>query len=94
MKITRKVHSEILKERRAQVKKWGGPTHDDTHLRVEWVRFMEEHLFRARKAQTAKLFRRQVVRVAALAVAALESYDRGDKRMKKGISTTTFKDPT
>lgn len=71
------VFDDIEKERRAQDKKWGGPTHDDAHLRHDWVRYIKDHA--ARAVGEPGVFRKQMVRVAALAIAAIESEDRAKK---------------
>lgn len=70
------IFADIEKERRAQDAKWGGPAHDDLHLRQDWCRFIEDHNRRAKYEVGA--FRRQMVRVAALAIAAIEAEDRKD----------------
>lgn len=73
---------EILDEREHQDAKWGGPTHDDTHSPADFCRFIREHEVRAEQALGGEPvrefddFRRQMLRVAALAVAAIESWDR------------------
>lgn len=74
---------QLMVERYAQDQQWGGPDHDDAHTRREWLGFVEEHATRARKAigrrqQAIDLdeYRRRLVVIAALAVAAIESHDR------------------
>jgi hypothetical protein len=69
---------EIAEERGRQDFKWGGPGHDDEHDQDDWSRFIDKHL---RKATPSfrfdrELFRKQMVRVAALALAAIEWVDR------------------
>ena len=72
------IFKEIAEERGYQDFKWGGPSHDDQHDEDDWIGFIEEH---ARKAAPGmdldpQLFRKQMVRVAALALAAIEWVDR------------------
>jgi hypothetical protein len=67
------VYNEIENERMEQDKKWGGPKHDDTHTHEEWMTFIYHHLA---KSKTSEQRRYQLVRVAALVVAAIESNDR------------------
>ena len=67
------VYEEIAAERAAQDAKWGGPAHDDTHFASDWIGYIIDH---ARRAFAVGGFRRQMIRVAALAVAAVESHDR------------------
>jgi len=58
----------------------GGAEHDDDHQRHNWVRFIREHLDEARSLSNSTLgregWRREMIQIAALAVAAVESYDR------------------
>lgn len=76
------VLAEVAGERDRQDRKWGGPTHDDTHSPGDWCRYLHEHLARAEQAVAGEPvrefddFRQQMLRVAGLAVAALESWDR------------------
>lgn len=76
------VLAEVAQERDRQDAKWGGPTHDDTHSPADFCRFIREHEVRAEQALSGEPvrefddFRRQMLRVAGLAVAALEQWDR------------------
>ena len=72
----RAVFDEIVKERITQDEKWGGSSHDDTHTQFDWTRFIRDHADRAVRGQARDNFRQQMVRVAALAVAAIQAYDR------------------
>jgi hypothetical protein len=69
------VFADIRAERARQDAKWGGPEHDDGHALVEWAHFIREHLDKALRGPFAKT-RRRMVEVAALAVAAIEAWDR------------------
>lgn len=64
--------AEIADERGRQDKKWGGPQRDDGHLETDWIEYISEHAHRAERG----IFRKQMIRVAALAIAAIESHDR------------------
>jgi hypothetical protein len=66
------VYGDIRAERARQDAKWGGPEHDDEHDILDWVGFVHEHAERARWDD----YRQQMLRVAALAVAAIQSHDR------------------
>lgn len=70
----------VSEERKRQDAQWGGSDHDDEHERVDWLRFVDEHVRRARRAvnHTGDLdeYRQQMVEIAALCVAAIESHDR------------------
>lgn len=69
-----KILQEIEDERSKQDAKWGGPSHDDTHTVYEWGLFIHQQIQRYDKERSN--FRSSMVRIAALAVAAIESYDR------------------
>ena len=81
------VFREVLGERYLQEVKWGGARHDDEHSPEDWIDFMRERLDRAdemigcpeeewpEEGPDAE-YRRKMVQVAALSVAAVESFDR------------------
>lgn len=81
--------AQIIEERRSQDRQWGGADHDDGHDRSDWPKFIAEHNDRAikmaRKIGTthangaADEYRKQLIEIAALAVAAIESHDRKPK---------------
>ena len=64
---------EIKAERMEQDKQWGGPSHDDHHTTTDWMRYIT---YQAQQSVNPNEFRERMVKVAALAVAAIESYDR------------------
>ena len=75
------IFDEITAERKHQDKKWGGPTHDDHHTSHDWVAYITRHLGRTVTWPLDKeAFRYQMVRVAALAVAAIEWVDRKEQK--------------
>ena len=67
---------EIAIEREAQDAKWGGSPHDDMHSTFDWVRFIRHHTNRAVGRRKKDDYRKQMIRIAALAVAAIEAFDR------------------
>lgn len=69
------VYADIRREREEQDRRFGGPIHDDSHLPCDWLAFLKKHVAQAACA-TPTDYRYQLVRVAALAVAAAESFDR------------------
>lgn len=69
------IFHDIDTERAVQDAKWGGPEHDDKHVIGDWVGYIRDHAERAQFGRMSES-RRQMVRVAALAVAAIESIDR------------------
>lgn len=70
------VYDEIRLERMRQDEKWGGPDHDDEHLVHNWSYSINQHANAAYFAPSSEESRRELVQVAALAVAAIESLDR------------------
>ncbi len=80
-----KILEEIREERKHQDKKWGGPAHDDQHDAYAWAAFITSYLGQAisdfvnetgRFESKLRKFRYNMVKVAALAVAAIEVVDR------------------
>lgn len=67
-------YEDIFSERMAQNAEYGGPKHDDTHSEADWINFLYKHLDRAN--DNSGDYRYQLVRVAALCVAAIQSHDR------------------
>ena len=67
---------EIKLERWRQIEEFGGPVHDDLHSDREWCGLIQRHNRRAVDGKTRDDFRTQMIRVAALAVAAIEAFDR------------------
>jgi hypothetical protein len=76
------IWEEIKTERASQDKRWGGPQHDDTHTARDWCYFLITKTGKAMGLSfmsddiSARTWRKCMVQVAALAVAAIESYDR------------------
>lgn len=69
----------IIKERTRQDLKWGGPNHDDRHNTRDWAAFIVQYLGEAVKWEhDVKILREAMVKVAALAIAAIEWCDRRD----------------
>lgn len=79
-----KIFDEIKAERKAQDEQWGGPEHDDGHSWFDFLRFIRKQNCLAENEHektfnTEKLIgmaRARFVKIAALAVAAIESIDR------------------
>ena len=73
------VLDEVSKERAIQDAQWGGAAHDDKHTEPEWIAILARHLGLAANDEAEEeptRFRRQMVRLAAVAVAAVEAFDR------------------
>lgn len=74
-----KILNDVIVERHTQDAKWGGPDHDDEHDVEDWCMFIRKHARRAESAANESGLaagRCHLIRVAALAVAAIESIDR------------------
>jgi transcriptional regulator with XRE-family HTH domain len=74
-----RIWEEIKTERRAQDYKHGGPDNDDQHNGYIWITIFTDHLGELSKAlwnRNLPKFRYQLVRLAAIAVAAIEWCDR------------------
>ena len=67
----------ISEERRAQDRKWG----EQNHSHIKWTAILTEECGEVAKASLEKNsheYRRELVQVAAVAIAALESLERED----------------
>jgi hypothetical protein len=71
------VLAEVAQERMAQDAEWGGPEHDDMHGPHAWVEFIDARCDKAFiHSDSNAEYRRRMIQIAALAVAAVESLDR------------------
>jgi hypothetical protein len=76
------IFEEVHNERVQQDAKHGGPEHDDLHTQEEWTMLVAHHntgawlKSDADEASRQRLYRQQMLRVAALAIASVESFDR------------------
>ena len=81
--------SEVFDERKAQDKQWGGPEHDDGHPPQAWREMLERHVAKLttfmgsnnnpNEYVTADDYRDRLIKIAALAIAAAQTYDRTTK---------------
>lgn len=86
--MERSVELAINFERERQIQQWGGCEHDDTHKPEEWLSFIAKQVKKAEreaKASDGQIdratrfeVRDRLVKIAALAVAAIESMDRAE----------------
>jgi predicted RNase H-like HicB family nuclease len=79
LRPTSPVLSEVVQERARQDAQWGGPATDDTREARDWVQFINHQVGRFVQAymHTPPTPVREVfVKIAALAIAAVESIDR------------------
>ena len=86
--------AKVFAERARQDKQWGGPAHDDDHTYADWLRYIrhqvtsimvvsarDEELDAAmRDPLNLHAFEERMVKVAALAMAAVESLKRKSGR--------------
>lgn len=82
------VIENVFLERARQDAQWGGPEHDDTHKPADWLTYIDQQISKAhqllRDAPDATLdtdqhdaaLRERLVKVAALALAGLASFER------------------
>lgn len=74
--------SSVAVERSRQDRQWGGDSYDDRHSPTRWTRLIEKFLLRARRTGKQRSlaaranYRANLVKIAALCVAAIETYDR------------------
>jgi hypothetical protein len=79
--------AEIHAERDRQGAEWGGPEHDDTHNLAEWfdfiehqdrqyMKFVRDHCEEQQETLFQAEARNRFIKIAALAIAAMESLDR------------------
>ena len=71
------VENLIQEERRRQIAKWGGMSHDQRHSAGEWQDYIRDHATKALNAETnptPELFQR-IVQVAALGYAVSDCLD-------------------
>lgn len=65
--------AEIHAERDRQDLIWGGPEHDDTHVVAEWMDFIDDQV---NWFHSQGRGRERLIKIAALALAGIESIDR------------------
>ena len=80
------IYQEIENERHRQDEEWGGPEHDDKHGIRDWLSFIVVYLGQGVNRDSdwgrkLSISRYALIQVAALAVAAVEAFDR---RIAKG----------
>jgi hypothetical protein len=72
--------ADIREERERQDKQWGGPAHDDEHTPSDFIGYVQRQCNLASlQLGDAAVSRSRFVKIAALAVAAIESIDRKTK---------------
>lgn len=72
---TIEVISDIETERSAQVRQWGGAVHDDKLFADDWAQLIEKQIHSI-DFDSVDSIRSRYVKIAALAIAAIESLHR------------------
>ncbi len=81
MKTRVEIYKEIDEERARQDVKHGGSYNDDSNYQYDWVDHIQKQAEEANNlAKNLNAFIRQMIRVAALAVAAIESQERLEEK--------------
>lgn len=74
------IFQAVIVERHAQDRQWGGPEHDDKHIPQDWEGLIGMHAALLTDVDGNGLpradYRQRLITVAALAVAATQSWDR------------------
>lgn len=86
------VIKDVIIQRTIQDLKWGGPPHDDTHTWGDWTLYIAKFSDRGANAISHPDFEQQMVHVAALAVAAIQS-SRRKVAGRSGKSSCTCANP-
>ena len=93
--MTKSVLDEVAVERERQDQKWGGPQHDNHHSVNVWERLIDAYNgkhspgFAEQMAKAGSMpWRERFVKIAALAVAAVEFIDRTEPCKTCGESGT------
>lgn len=71
-----RVLADVQTERARQDAQWGGADHDDEHHAVDWLIYIDKQFGGAQAAMVGTEYRAHMIKIAALAVAAVESHDR------------------
>lgn len=75
---------ELMQELALQDQLWGGPAHDDQHNSHDWIAILVKHIGKAVSYPfRLDVFRRQMVRVGALALAGMRWADRFRDTLEK-----------
>ena len=73
--VSQSALSSIVRERAAQDDQWGGPAHDDAHCPQDFMGYIQRQIAKAEVGRMEDM-RGRMVKIAAIAVASIESMDR------------------
>lgn len=89
--MTESVVRMITEERKRQDAQWGGADHDDTHLMTDWIEYIEKQIESIERAifidgsiASEAEYESRMVKIAAIAVAAIRSRQRIRVRRERG----------
>lgn len=74
------IYDELKTERARQDETHGGIEHDVTHPPEDWIRFIREYAISG--VINPKDYRKRMIQVGALAIAAVEAFDHGARSEK------------
>jgi len=86
---TDRIIAEIKAERAAQDAQWGGADHDDRHGMEEFAEFIDGQLTKCAHGRGLDS-RERFIKIAALALAAVESHDRKSVAYASQVLSTVF----
>lgn len=89
------VYSEVRAERQRQDAQWGGQRHDSGHGLLGWLGLLAKHQGKLAAAifdEDWGAYRRRLVIVASLAIAAAETYDALHDEAAQGSPFVRFRD--
>ncbi len=92
-RVSSKVQQAIADERSRQDAQWGGPPHDDKHEPMDWMdyigqqleKFAKNVIVRGQDYCATPDARQRFVKIAALSVAAMESFERKDAQSQEVV---------
>lgn len=88
--MTTNPYDDVRKERAAQDAQWGGSAHDDEHTPEEWFSFRQKFEERVLVRSEFHKVREELVKIAALTLAQIESLDR--EMMKERDDAIAWRD--
>lgn len=67
---------EVLQQCDRNDAQWGGHEHDDAHTDIQWIEHIDHQFYCLEEPDGMLQFRERMIKVASLAIQAVESYDR------------------
>ena len=85
--IPPEIITDIERERQRQDEQWGGAEHDDTHGSVDWMRYRRKFEDRVLLYDGPQTRRDALIKIAALAIAQIESLARKQEKNRARAAT-------